>query len=79
MKREIGPYEVKTKFPEILRRVEAGEAFVVIKHGKAVARIVPSHVIQQQKVESAIRELLAAKKPVLSSKKLDEYKALGRM
>ena len=79
MKREIGPYEVKTKFPEILRQVEAGEVFVVIKRGKPVARIVPNHTVQQQKVESAIRELLAAKKPVLSSKKLNEYKALRRM
>ena len=79
MKREIGPYEVKTKFPEILQQVEAGRCVRGHQARQARGQNRAKHTVQQQKVESAIRELLAAKKPVLSSKKLNEYKALGRM
>ena len=34
MQEEIGCYEAKTKLPEILCRVEAGEAFTIINRDK---------------------------------------------
>jgi prevent-host-death family protein len=37
----VGAFEAKTKFSELLDRVERGEEVVVTRHGKAVARIVP--------------------------------------
>lgn len=37
----VGTFEAKTKFSELLDRVEQGEEVVVTRHGKAVARIVP--------------------------------------
>ena len=37
MLEEIGSYEAKTKLPEILRRVEAGEAFTITSRGKPIA------------------------------------------
>lgn len=37
----VGAFEAKTKFSELLDRVERGEEIVVTRHGKTVARIVP--------------------------------------
>ena len=38
---EIGAYEAKTKLPEILRRVEAGERFTITNRGSPVAELLP--------------------------------------
>jgi prevent-host-death family protein len=38
---ELGAYEVKTHFAQILDRVAHGETITVTRHGKPVARIVP--------------------------------------
>jgi len=40
----VGAFEAKTKFSELLDRVERGEEVVVTRHGKTVARIVPEGV-----------------------------------
>lgn len=37
----VGAFEAKTKFSELLDRVERGEEVVVTRHGKTVARIIP--------------------------------------
>ena len=42
MPTEIGAFEAKTKFSEILRKVEQGERFTVTVRGKAVADVVPT-------------------------------------
>ena len=42
MLNEIGSYDAKTKLPEILRRVQAGETFTITNRGEAVADLVPS-------------------------------------
>lgn len=41
MASEIGAYEAKTKLPELLRRVEAGERFVITHRGHRVAELGP--------------------------------------
>lgn len=41
METEIGAYEAKTKLPELLRRVEAGERFVITHRGHRVAELGP--------------------------------------
>lgn len=38
---EIGAYEAKTKLTELLRRVEAGEEFVITRRGKGIAVLKP--------------------------------------
>ena len=38
---EIGAYEAKSKLPEILRRVEAGERFIITNRGVPVAELRP--------------------------------------
>ena len=38
---EIGSYEAKTKLPELLREVQAGQCFTITLRGKPVASLVP--------------------------------------
>jgi prevent-host-death family protein len=41
MPSEIGAYEAKTHLPALLQRVERGEQFIITRHGRAIARLVP--------------------------------------
>jgi prevent-host-death family protein len=59
----IGAYEAKTRFSELLDRVEKGESFEVTRHGKVVARLTALDAgALDRKLEAAtrIRERLAA-------------------
>ena len=38
----VGSFEAKTKLAELLDRVEAGESVTITRHGKAVAKLVPT-------------------------------------
>jgi prevent-host-death family protein len=78
MLEEIGSYDAKTKLPEILRRVESGEAFTITNRGKPVADLIPSRSGDQQKTEAAISNILKAKKHKISDEVLDELKESGR-
>ena len=78
MNKEIGSYDAKTKLPEILRRVEAGERFTITNRGKPVADLVPSRSGSDYRVEGAIANILKAKKHVLSGEELAELKERGR-
>lgn len=40
--REIGAFEAKNKFGQLLDWVEHGEEVTITRHGKEVARLVPS-------------------------------------
>jgi prevent-host-death family protein len=42
MKPEIGSYDAKTKLPELLREVQAGQRFTITLRGKPVAELVPA-------------------------------------
>lgn len=46
-------YEAKTQLSKLLERVEAGEEIVIARHGRPVARLVPS----QREPERAPRPL----------------------
>jgi prevent-host-death family protein len=37
----VGAFDARTRFFELLERIEAGEEVTIMRHGKAVARIVP--------------------------------------
>jgi prevent-host-death family protein len=78
MNEEIGSYDAKTKLPEILRRVEAGESFTITNRGKPVAEIIPTRSSQRQEVEAAITNILNARKRVVSGDELSELKDQGR-
>ncbi len=78
MLEEIGSYDAKTKLPQILRRVEAGEAFTITNRGKPVADIIPSRSGDRLKTQAAISNILKAKKHKVSDKLLNEFKESGR-
>ena len=37
----VGAYEAKTRFSELLERVESGESLTITRHGTPVAHLVP--------------------------------------
>ena len=78
MFQEIGSYDTKTRLPEILRRVQAGESFTITNRGKPVADIVPNHTDNQLKVRTAIDEILANKGNYVSDEMLAEFREAGR-
>jgi prevent-host-death family protein len=78
MYEEIGSYDAKTRLPEILRRVEAGECFTITNRGKPVADLIPSRSGDGQRVDGAIANILKAKKHVVSNEELSELKNQGR-
>jgi prevent-host-death family protein len=38
---DVGAYEAKTHFSELLEKVEAGEEIIITRHGTPVAKLVP--------------------------------------
>ena len=78
MLEEIGSYDAKTKLPEILRRVEAGEAFTITNRGKPIADIVPSKACSRQKTQAAINNILKTTKQKVSDDVLNEIMESGR-
>ncbi|MCH8136512.1 MAG: type II toxin-antitoxin system prevent-host-death family antitoxin [Proteobacteria bacterium] len=75
---EIGSYDAKTKLPEILRRVETGEAFTITNRGKPIADLIPSRAAGHLKTKAAIKNILKAKKHRVSDKLLNGLKEDGR-
>ena len=78
MPERIGSYDAKSRLPEILRRVEAGEVFTITNRGKPVADFVPSRANSRLKTKSAIDNILKARKRKVSDKFLAELKESGR-
>jgi len=78
MPKEIGSYDAKTRLPEILRLVEAGQAFTITNRGKPVADLIPSRSSSTKLAKSAIDNILAAKKHKLSDRSLKQLKESGR-
>jgi prevent-host-death family protein len=54
MKTEIGAYEAKTRLPELLRAVKAGQRFTITNRGQAIADLVPSEDIGASNPRAAI-------------------------
>lgn len=78
MKHEIGSYDAKTKLPEILRRVESGEKFVITNRGKPVADLTPSRASSQVKIAAAIKNILKGLNGPVSDEELELLKSAGR-
>jgi prevent-host-death family protein len=78
MSEQIGSYDAKTKLPEILRRVESGEAFTITNRGKAIADLIPSKERGREQARTAIESILKMKKRPVVNKSLREMKERGR-
>lgn len=54
---EIGVFEAKTHLPRLLKRVEAGERFVITRHERPIAELTPYRGVDQDQVRTAIENL----------------------
>lgn len=59
---EIGAFEAKIHLSRLLRRVEAGERFVITRHNRPVAELIPFRPRDRERVQSAIAGLKAFQK-----------------
>lgn len=78
MLEEVGSYDAKTKLPEILRRVEAGQSFTITNRGKPVADLIPSRASDHLKAKAAIQNILKTKKHKVSDSDFNSLKESGR-
>ncbi|MEN3011243.1 MAG: type II toxin-antitoxin system prevent-host-death family antitoxin [Candidatus Bipolaricaulaceae bacterium] len=75
---EIGAYEAKTRFSELLRRVQQGERFVITKHGVPIAVLQP--VSQKRDVEEVIQAIEEfGRKHSLGGLRIQDLVEEGRM
>ena len=54
---EIGSYEAKTKLPELLRGVEAGNRYTITRRGEAIAELVPPEENKAAKAAEAVAQM----------------------
>ena len=80
MSTEIGAFEAKTKFSELLRKVGQGERFTVTLRGKAVARLEPvlETGISEDEREAAFERLRNPSISGVSTETLLEWIREGR-
>ncbi|WP_203566500.1 type II toxin-antitoxin system Phd/YefM family antitoxin [Aestuariimicrobium ganziense] len=72
----VGSYEAKTHLPRLLDEVEAGETFVITKHGRPVARLVG--VGRSERREGLVEAFRAAREGQYLGLDVAEAKAAGR-
>jgi prevent-host-death family protein len=53
----IGVYDAKTQLPKLLERVRRGERFLITKHGRPVAQLLPAEAADAPDVRDVIREM----------------------
>jgi prevent-host-death family protein len=55
---EISAFEAKNTLGQLLDRVEKGEEITIIRHGRAVARLVPARfTYSDEEVRAAVRRI----------------------
>jgi prevent-host-death family protein len=60
--KEIQSSAAKARLGKLLDEVERGEAFVITRRGKPVARLVPNPARRQRDIEQAISEIKELRK-----------------
>ena len=64
---EIGSYEAKTKLPELLRGIQAGNRYTITLRGEPVADLVPVEGSKDGDAVTAVeqmRQLMMSAKPI---------------
>ena len=63
--REIGAFEAKSKFGQLLDWVEAGEEVIITRRGRVVARLAPPRpAVDRERARAAAAEIRAMSKGV---------------
>lgn len=55
----IGAFDAKTHFSALLLQVEKGEQVLITKHGRPVAKLVPTGVVSRNQIQQTIKRLKA--------------------
>lgn len=55
----ISAYDAKTRLPKLLERAERGERFVITRHGRPVAQLVPFDAGDDASVARAVERIAA--------------------
>ncbi|OAI49270.1 hypothetical protein AYO45_02890 [Gammaproteobacteria bacterium SCGC AG-212-F23] len=77
---QIGAYQAKTHFSEILRRVTQGEEFCVTHRGKVVAVILPPDEVKTKRTQEVFGKLqmLRKKHPLGKVNEITDWKEKGK-
>ena len=59
---EISVFEARIHLPRLLKRVQAGERFVITRHSRPVAELIPFRTHDAGKIRAAIDDLKAFQK-----------------
>ena len=60
---QIGLFDAKNHFSQLLKEVEKGKTIVITRHGQAVAKLEPIQpVIDRQKISKQMKAFLKLKK-----------------
>ena len=62
MAQQIGAFEAKTHFSQIIEKAERGEDFVITRRGKPVAKIIPFKQEPEMTFKEAVEELKEMRK-----------------
>jgi prevent-host-death family protein len=54
---EIGAYEAKTRLPEFLRKVRAGNCFTITQRGEPIAELIPYGASERQSAAQAAEQM----------------------
>lgn len=55
----VGAFDAKTRFVDLLDRVERGEVIVITRHGHPVARLVPfDETVDRERARAAVERLM---------------------
>ena len=54
---EIGAFDAKTHLPRLLKRVQDGERFVITRHNRPVAELIPFRARDSDRIRAAIESL----------------------
>ncbi len=77
---EIGAFEAKTHFSELLKRVEQGEVFNITLRGKPIAVLASPEAERKKHTFEAFQRLIKIKKahPIGTSDEITAWKEEGR-
>ncbi len=74
--KEVGAFEAKNTLSALLDLVERGEEVMITRHGKPVARLVPSQpAINREEARAAMLRLRARAKALKLNLTMEEIKA----
>ena len=70
--------KVKIHFSEVIRKVEQGQGFMITKHKKAVAKLVPCDEQLSTDAVAAVSAVRQLRCLNLMQNEVDKYKQIGR-